>query len=181
MPGTHVVLLRGINVGRAKRISMAELRTFVESLGYTDVRTLLNSGNVVLTRRGKGPRDPGPAIEKGLADSVGVSARVVALTAAELAAVVAENSLLDVAVDPARLLVAVLLDAADRAKVVPLTKKEWGDEALALGTHAAYIWCANGILESKILGTLDKALGGGITSRNWSTVTKLLALVDSPG
>jgi uncharacterized protein (DUF1697 family) len=177
MPGTHVALLRGINVGRAKRISMAELRAFVESLGYADVKTLLNSGNVVLTRRGKGARDPGPAIEKGLAEAVGVKARVVALTAEELATVVAENPLVEVADDPSRLMVAVLLDRADRAKVVPLLKQDWGTDSLALGSLAAYVWCPGGILESKLFGALDKALGGGITTRNWATMTKLQALV----
>ena len=49
MTGTHVALLRGINVGTAKRVAMANLRTMVEELGYGDVRTLLNSGNVVFS------------------------------------------------------------------------------------------------------------------------------------
>ena len=49
MPATHIALLRGINVGNAKRIAMADLKAVVESLGGTGVKTLLNSGNVVFT------------------------------------------------------------------------------------------------------------------------------------
>ena len=49
MPASHVALLRGINVGTAKRIAMADLRGVMTGLGYSDVRTLLNSGNVVFT------------------------------------------------------------------------------------------------------------------------------------
>ena len=57
MPGRHVALLRGINVGKAKRIAMADLRALVADLGYRDVGTLLNSGNVVFTAPGAGPED----------------------------------------------------------------------------------------------------------------------------
>ena len=49
MTDRRVALLRGINVGRAKRISMGDLRALFTGLGYGDVRTLLNSGNVVFT------------------------------------------------------------------------------------------------------------------------------------
>src|SRR5881628_2807318 len=100
----HVALIRGINVGRAKRVAMADLRALVEDLGYGDVRTLLNSGNVVFTapRAGRGAAD---RIEKALAARLGVPARVTVLTAAELAAAISENPLREVAKDPSRLLV----------------------------------------------------------------------------
>src|SRR4051812_614199 len=144
MAGTLVALLRGINVGRAKRVAMADLRGLVADLGFGDVRTLLNSGNVVFTAGRTAPDRAAARIESALADRLGVTARVTVLTAAELAAAVADNPLLDVAGDPTRLLVSVLRDPADRAKLTPLTKQDWSPEALAVGRRVAYLWCADG-------------------------------------
>lgn len=68
--GRHVALIRGINVGRAKRVAMADLRALVEDLGYGDVRTLLNSGNVVFTSARRPPAKAAARIEEGLWPSV---------------------------------------------------------------------------------------------------------------
>jgi uncharacterized protein (DUF1697 family) len=179
---THwqVALFRGINVGRAKRVAMADLRTLIEGLGYGDVRTLLNSGNVVFTTPRATAADAAARIEKALAKSVGVSARVTVLNAAELAAAVTDNPLLEVATDPSRLMVAVLNNPGDRPKLVPLLKEEWAPEVLALGVRVAYLWCANGILESRLAPAVSRALGDAVTTRNSATMTKLHALIAAP-
>src|SRR6266496_1648635 len=88
MTRRHVALIRGINVGRAKRVAMADLRALVGDLGYGEVRTLLNSGNVVFTVPASARGDPAPRIEQAMTARLGISARVTVLTAAELAAVV---------------------------------------------------------------------------------------------
>ena len=85
MAGTHVALLRGVNVGRAKRVAMADLRALVEGLGYTEVRTLLNSGNVVFAAPGVPSDEAASRIANGLRETLSVSAAVSVLTAAELA------------------------------------------------------------------------------------------------
>src|SRR5205085_1030992 len=159
---------------------MADLRVLLTSFGYTDVRTLLNSGNVVFTAPRTAPADAAARIEAGLAQQIGVPARVTVLTAAELAAAVADNPLRDVAADPARFLVALPIDPADRGKVKPLLKEDWAPEALALGARVAYLWCTDGILESRLLGAVGRALGGAVTTRNWTTLTKLHALTADP-
>src|ERR1700687_2414112 len=133
----QVALIRGINVGRAKRVAMADLRALVENLGYGDVRTLLNSGNVVFTTPRAAPGDAAARIEKALATVLGVSARVTVVTAAELAAAITDNPLCEVADDPSRLMVAVLRNPADRRKLAPLTKQDWGAEVVALCTGVA--------------------------------------------
>ncbi|MFL7811161.1 MAG: DUF1697 domain-containing protein, partial [Anaerolineae bacterium] len=84
MADTLIALIRGINVGRANRVAMAELRALVEALGYTHVRTLLNSGNVVLVAACATPSEAADRIEGALGARLGVSARITALTAAEL-------------------------------------------------------------------------------------------------
>lgn len=179
--GRQVALLRGINVGRAKRVAMADLRALIEELGYSDVRTLLNSGNVVFTAPGVKPGDAAARIEEALPRRTGVSSRITVLTAEELAAAVRENPLLDVAGDPTRLLVSVLNSTADRRRLEPLQQQDWAPEVLALGTRVAYIWCPDGLLASKLPEAVGKALGDAVTTRNWATLTKLHALAESPG
>jgi uncharacterized protein (DUF1697 family) len=179
MTGRQVALIRGINVGRAKRVAMADLRALVEDLGYRDVRTLLNSGNVVFTVPGKDRSEAAPRIEKAIASQLGVSARVMVLTGAEVAAAVTENPLLDVADDPSRLLVTVLGGWADRARLESLAQRDWTPEILALGKRVAYLWCAEGILASPMAVAVNRALGDAGTARNWATMTKLKALVEN--
>jgi uncharacterized protein (DUF1697 family) len=173
----YVALIRGINVGRAKRVAMADLRAMIEALGYADVRTLLNSGNAVFA----GPRGAAARaaaqIEAGLAGSIGVPARVTVLTADDLATVVAENPFADVATDASRLLVTVLTNPADGARLDALVRQDWAPDALAVGSRAAYLWCAGGILESRLPEATARILRDGATSRNWATMLKLQALV----
>lgn len=176
MADRRIALLRGINVGRAKRVAMADLRALVEDLGYGDVRTLLNSGNVVFTVSDAAPGDAAARIEEALVTWLGIAARVTVLTAAELAAVVADNPLLEVADDPSRLLVAVLAHPADQSRLEPLMERDWGPEILAIGARVAYLWCPDWVLASRLLEAVGRVLGDAVTTRNWATVTKLHAL-----
>lgn len=121
----YVALLRGINVGRAKRVAMADLRLMVEGLGYTDVRSLLNSGNVVFRAEGTSAPEAAAAIEEALVLRLGVAARVFVLDSEELAAIVAANPLLDVADNHARLMVFLLGDPAQRERLAALAEQDW--------------------------------------------------------
>ena len=179
-PRRYAALLRGINVGRAKRVAMADLRALVEDLGFRDVRTLLNSGNVVFTAPRTTPAAAGARIEAALAARVGFTSRVVVLTADELVEMVDGNPLTGVAHDPSRLLVAVLADPAGRRALTPLTGRDWSPEALAVGKRAAYLWGPRGLLACGLPEAVGRALGDGVTTRTWATLTKLRALVVSP-
>ncbi|WP_295998582.1 DUF1697 domain-containing protein [Rugamonas sp.] len=110
---SQVALLRGINVGRAKRVAMADLRKLLTDLGYADVRTVLNSGNVVFRCERPAPADAATQIEEALVLKLGVGARVTVLDAGQFDDVVADNCLRHVASDPSRLLVAVFNNPAD--------------------------------------------------------------------
>lgn len=178
MPAVRqVALIRGINVGRSKRVPMAELRELLEDLGYTGVRTLLNSGNAVYTTAKDTPAAAAARIEKALVLRLNVEARVVVLTAAEVSKVVAENTLRDVADDHSRLLVSFYFDPADRAKLKPLLAQDWDDDKLAVGSRAAYLWCKGGILDSPLQTAANRALKNAVTARNWATVLKLHAMM----
>lgn len=174
----HIALIRGINVGRAKRVAMADLRAIVEGLGYHDVRTLLNSGNVVFTVPASARKGPAARIEAAMTARLGISARVTVLTAAQLAAVVGDNPLGKIAGDPSRLFVTVLTDPADRKRLLPLARQDWKPDVLAVGARAAYLWCPRGMMDSPLAATVTRLLGDEATTRNWATVTKLLALVE---
>jgi uncharacterized protein (DUF1697 family) len=178
MPGSHIALLRGINVGRAKRVAMADLRSLVAELGYQDVRTLLNRGNIVFTVPRSVRGGPAARIEAALADRLGFSAAVTVLTSAELAAIIRDNPLGTIATDPSRFLVGVPLDAARRAKLVDVGGGDWAPERVAMGSRALYLWCPTGIIDSPLLAAVNRALGTGYTARNWNTVVKLQAMVN---
>ena len=174
---TFVALIRGINVGKAKRIAMADLRAMVEGLGCGDVRTILNSGNVVFTYSRSKPREIASGIESGIERVFGFSAKVTVLAARELARIIAENTLIETATNPSRLLVAIPRDASELKKLAPLRENDWSPDEMALGDRAAYLWCPNGLLSSPLPEAVATLLGDAVTSRNWSTISKLAAMV----
>lgn len=176
MSKRYLALLRGINVGKAKRVAMADLRALMAGLGYSEVATLLNSGNVVFSGAAGQHAAAAAAIEQGLVRKLGVAARVTVLACEELALVMRENPLVEVATDHSRLLVFLFTDPAVRATLGVLEQRDWAPEALALGSRAAYVWCPGGIIESKAAAALGKLLGDGATARNWKTLCKLKAL-----
>lgn len=178
MPHTYIALPRGINVGKAKRISMAELRTSLEGMGFRRVRTLLNSGNVVFESESVLDELAPELIRQHVLTTLGVAAHMSLLTRAELAELIDHNTLAEVASDPSRLLVHVLRNNPDVELLRPLLDQDWSPEVLALGPRVAYVWCANGILESKLAPAVAKTLKNQVTARNWSTVLKLKALAD---
>lgn len=175
---SQIALLRGINVGKAKRIAMADLRALFEDLGFVDVKTLLNSGNVVFGISPESPKNVAQLIQTAIAERLAVAARVTVISAKELNAIVAGNPLLDVAVDHSRLVVSILNLMTDSARLKPLTGQDWRPERIAIGKRAAYLWCPHGILDSDLAKAVSKALGDSVTSRNWATILKLQALAE---
>lgn len=169
----YVALVRGINVGRAKRVAMADLRKLVGDLGYEDVRSLLNSGNIVFSAPALAPDQAAAAIEDALVLKLGVAARVTVLSSTQLSAIVSDNSLLALADDHARLMVFVIADPSLHEHVAVLCESDAGTGVMALGRHAAYVWCPSGVLDSAAAAAIGKLLGDATTARNWNTVTKL--------
>jgi uncharacterized protein (DUF1697 family) len=172
-----VALFRGINVGKAKRIAMADLRAVLEELGYTGVQTLLNSGNAVFESDVEPGEKHARAIRDAVAKRLGVDALVVVKSAREIAAVVAGNKLAAGATDPSRMLVALTTHAAALKDLEALGRTGWGEEEVLVGKSAAYAWCPVGILKSKAGAALLKGLADTGTTRNWATIEKLHAML----
>src|ERR1700676_5318319 len=101
-----VALIRGINVGRGKRVAMADLRDMMVGLGHTHVRTLLNSGNVLFQSKRPNVAKLSSGIEAAISAKCGFSAAVTVITAEELAFIIDENPLLSAAREHSRQLVA---------------------------------------------------------------------------
>jgi uncharacterized protein (DUF1697 family) len=154
---------------------MADLRTLFEGLGYRDVRTLLNSGNVVFTVSGHRKADVSARIEEAIERQLGVISRVSVLTAEELADALRDNPLASTGRDPSRLLVMAARDAKALTRLKPLLAERWAPEALAIGARVAYLWCPAGISESRLWTAANRVLDDTGTARNLATMTKILA------
>ena len=177
----HVALLRGINVGKAKRVAMAELKHLIEELGYAEVTTLLNSGNVVFSVPSKLRGDPAPRIQRAIAERLGVVSRVTVVPGDELRAIVDANPLVGVADDPSRLFVAVLADPKDRKRLLALQKEDWRPDQFALGKRVAYLWLARGVIDSPLSKAFERTMGDAATARNARTMGKIVALTQRDG
>jgi uncharacterized protein (DUF1697 family) len=177
MPHFHIALLRGINVGKAKRVAMADLKKLVEGLGFGDARTLLNSGNVVFTSPKPSAATAAAKIQTAIAAELGVECRVIVIPGKELEAIMESNPLVKQADNHSRLMCGIVADPKLLAKLKPLTERDWSPEGLAVGERVVHYWCPNSILESPVGTAVAKALGDGVTSRNWATMLKLLSMI----
>ena len=171
-----LALLRGVNVGKANRVPMAEFRTLLTSLGYTDVATLLNSGNAVFRAARGTPMAHAVAIATALSERLKVDVPVIVKSAEELARIVAESPVLAETAQHSRFLVAFAQDATALSSLVALESLVAPPEQFAVGRNAAYLLCAAGILQSKAGAALLGKAGRSATTRNWATVVKLQAL-----
>lgn len=175
----YIAFIRGINVGRAKRVAMADLRMLAMEMGFSEARTVLNSGNLIFTASAAKGKNAAQRIEKAISTRLGVAAKIITLTAAELDTIIKENPLREIATNPSRFVVAILNDPQDRELLLPLTEQEWTPEVIALGNRAAYLWCPEGILASPLAQAVNRLLGDSLTTRNWGTMLKLHTITNS--
>ena len=164
----YAVLLRGINVGSAKRVAMADLRELLTEAGFDDVRTHLNSGNVVLS----GESAPPERIEKAITDRTGLSVSCVVLTAEQLRAIIDGHPFADVATNGSRMMAHVLGGTPSEEKLADALARD-PDNARP-GPGVIYQWCPDGLLKAP---AVTEKLGVLVTARNWNTITKLDALL----
>ncbi len=177
----QIALLRGINVGAHNRIAMPELRELLAQLGYSDARTLVQSGNVVLTAEAQ-PDDLAHELEREITARFGVKTPVVVRTRKELAAVVALDPLGDVANQLKLYQVSFLSEKPDPRAVEKIAAIDVAPERFVHRGREIYAWHPNGIQRSPLARLLsDKHLGVIATARNWNTTTKLLKLAEELG
>jgi uncharacterized protein (DUF1697 family) len=184
----YVALLRGINVGTAKQLAMADLKALLERLGYAEVKTHLRSGQAVFTAEGPATAKTAATIasdiEQAIATDLGLDVPVVVRTRAELAKVLGVNAFATPDRDPAKLFCVFLSEPVTAAELAGVDPAAYAPEELTLapGGREIFLWLPNGIGTSK-LGTVrwDRVTdrkGLVVTARNWRTTTKLLELLD---
>jgi uncharacterized protein (DUF1697 family) len=176
----HIALLRGVNLAGRRAIAMADLRALATELGFTDVTTLLQSGNLVFRSNGKTPAALERLLEAETEKRLGLRTDYYVRTGDEWREVIAGNPFATEAKkDPAHLVV-LCLKKAPGAKAFDLLQRtiKGHERVIGDGRHA-YVYYPDGIGRSKLTtAIIDRAIGAG-TARNWNTVTKLAALISA--
>jgi len=176
-----VVLLRGVNVGKARRVPMAEFRALLEGQGFTEVKTLLNSGNAVFSSDDRSALAHSGSITASLVERFGFAVPVVVKTASQFGSAIAECPFAAAAEEHSRLLVVFTQERKALVGLSDLATLIQPPEQFAIGKHAAHLYCAGGILDSKLAKALLAKSGDTATSRNWATVLKINNLLrDEP-
>ena len=174
----YVALLRGINVGGNNMIAMADLRATLATMGFTNVTTLLQSGNAVFHGTPSPTSRLETVLEKGIAKAHGINPEFHVRTAEEWAAIVEANPFTTAAnKDPGHLLVSCYKAPVDQARVKALQAAIKGKERVFANGRELYMTFPDGIGTSKAAPLVDRMLGAKGTARNWNTVLKLARLV----
>ncbi|MCI0637804.1 MAG: DUF1697 domain-containing protein [Gemmataceae bacterium] len=176
---TYVALLRGINVGGHKMVAMSDLRDLCEALGFSEVKSLLQSGNLIFESDRRGGAALERLLEAETAKRLDVSVDYVVRSAAEWQTVLARNPFPDEAEhDPGHLLVMFLKAAPLATQVKALEAAIQGPEIVRSEGKQLYAVYPEGIGRSKLTNALiEKKLDTRGTGRNWNTVLKVANLI----
>jgi len=176
----HVALLRGVNVGGANRLPMADLRALAAREGLLRPQTLLQSGNLIFEAAEAPETDLEPRLEAAIARDCGLTVDVVIRSAGAWRALVAANPFpAEARDDPGHLLVVSLKSDPVEQAEARLKAAIVGPEVARIVGREAFIHYPAGAGASRLMpAVIDRALGTRGTARNWNTVTKIAALVD---
>lgn len=167
----YVVLLRGINLGATNRLSMKELRPALEDAGFGDVRTHLQSGNVVVGGKG-GAKAVERAVRAVLSDRFGLDVGVLVRTAKQWRDVLADDPFADVADDGRKQFVVFCSE-----KPTALPDVEPPELLVSRGTEL-HAWCPNGVADGKLITAISRKPPATVaTFRNWNTVRAVAELL----
>ncbi len=170
---TLVSLLRGVNVGGQKKLRMSALGELYESLGFSDVRTYIQSGNVVFSAFNRKESALGEQIEKGLQDRFGIDVKVFIRSTREVARVVERNPFAEK--EPNRVHVTFLHSKPIHIPDDAINAAKAEDEKFSIRDQEVYLFLPNGMGRSKLSNSFfEKVLKVPATTRNWNTVKALL-------
>jgi uncharacterized protein (DUF1697 family) len=175
---TYIALLRGINVAGHKPVKMAALVASCEALGFADVRTYLQSGNVVFGAPAAPPIRLAGRIAERLRRDLGLAIAVLVKAERDWKAVRDRNPFLaEPGMDPAKLHVTFPFEPPAQAGLVKLAALKAGRDRYALAAGVIYLHCPDGYGRSKLSNTiLERVLSVAATTRNWRTVNELYRL-----
>ena len=175
-----ISLLRGVNVGGHHKVKMDDLRTLYESLGFEDVQTHINSGNILFRTGGRDLVRLRKRIEDAIENACGFRADVILRTPSDLRGVLARNPFAArPGIDGSRLAIHFLAaEPAEEARK-QVRAIDCAPEELHIDGRELYIYFPNGMARPKLsMPLLEKTLKTPGTSRNWNTVRKLLEMAE---
>jgi uncharacterized protein (DUF1697 family) len=173
----YVALLRSVNVAGHGRLSMADLTQTFLTLGYTDVATYIQTGNVLFRSPGRNVAALAAAIEAQLERDFGHAPAVILRTVPDMARVVAASPYPKKGAEPSRHHVTFLAALPSKERLAAFTAPPSGRDELSIVGQEVYVHTPDGYAGTKLTGTLlERRLGVLSTTRNWNTVTKLHAL-----
>lgn len=176
----HVAFLRGINVG-GKTLKMDALRKALEEAGYTNVHTVLASGNVVLEGVEADPAKVGNKIEKIIADDLGMDVHVIVRSAAQLQKLVKSGPFKGIKVTPKTRLYITFRSQAPKTKF-KLPHKSLGGDYILLKVNKSEVVGVLTLTPKSgtvdLMAVLEKEFGKDITTRNWNTILKVRSLLE---
>ena len=176
MTERYLVMPRGINVGTRNRVPMAELRSKLADEGYSDVATVLQSGNVIVSTESARADRVGSAVQRLLSDEFDVNVPCVVRSANQVRRVVERNPLREAVSDPSRYLVNFLSQEPDPEMVRALLEEDHSPETIAIEGTEAYVWTPDGVKAMTLSYVyLEKRFGVTATARNWNTLEKIVA------
>jgi len=172
---TYISILRGINVGGHKPVPMKELQALFESLGYKQVKTYIQSGNVAFSAEEKSSSAIRKAIEVAISQRFGFEVPVLISTQADIKKVIEGNPFLnEKGIEPDKLHVTFLDELPKQESVDKLLTYDYAPDRFVLTGKEVYIYCPNGYGRTKINNTFfESKLKVGATTRNWKTVNVL--------
>lgn len=176
---TFVSLLRGINVGGHKKIKMADLRGLYADLGMRQVRTLLQSGNVVFETETTDLEQLKQRLECGILERFGFDAQVILRSREAFIATLARHAFTAAQLERSNHALIVFLSAlADPAAVEALSENNPGREVISAAGDALYIFYTDGAARSKLdTKRIERALNLVASARNWNTCQRILKLL----
>jgi len=176
MTERYVLLPRGINVGRGNRVPMAQLRSKLADEGFSQVTTILQSGNVIVTARSDSPREVAGAMERVLSEGFEVNVRCMVRTEDQIRDVLERDPLGEVVTNPSRYLVNFLSGEPAPDLVAQILGEDHSSQAIAIEGAEAYVWAPDGVARLTLsYAYLEKRLGVVATARNWNTVGRIAA------
>jgi uncharacterized protein (DUF1697 family) len=176
-----VAFLRGINVGGKNKVSMSDLRNMCEELALTEVKTMLQSGNVVFDAACENASQLETILEKEATKRFGIEIDFMVRSAADLGCAIRANPFVaEAKTDPGHMVLLFLKQSAGQGSEEALRDAIKGREVVKVRGMEAYAHYLDGIGTSKLTNTvLEKKLGTRVTGRNWNTVTKLHEIIQA--
>ncbi|SHF82250.1 Uncharacterized conserved protein, DUF1697 family [Fodinibius roseus] len=175
---TYIALFRGINVGGHNKLLMKDLRNLMSDLGYHNVDTYIQTGNVVFQSEDNDKQNMSGRISTAVEEHRDFKPKVLVLELEEMQKAIEDNPFPKAEAEPKSLHLSFLVSEPEDPDLNSLEEYKKESEQFELKGRVFYLHAPEGIGRSKMAGKIGKALGVSMTGRNWRTVQKIMEMVE---